>query len=206
MNKPLPTHFEGSFDNLYGNFGARFSAVLLDGLMLAPMVLVTIILNTKNLSNYYISFAITTVVSLVYYLYLPVKYGATPGKLLMNLQLLKLDGSAITYKDAFQRYLPAFVLSLIALFVTVVAVSRADAEVYNNLKFLQQSDYISSCNPVMFYSQIGLTYIYLFSNLIVFLTNPRKRSISDLSGNTVVVYKTQLGKIEDFKNNDTKVN
>jgi len=206
MNKPLPTHFEGSFYNLYGNFGARFSAMLLDGLILSPMVLITIILNSKNLSNYYISFAVTTVVSLVYYLYLPVKYGATPGKQLMNLQILKIDGSTITYKDAFQRYLPAFVLSLIALFVTAVAISRADAEVYNNLKWLNQSKYLSSFNSVMFYSEIGLTYIYLFSNLIIFLINPRKRSISDFSGNTVVVYKTQLGKIEDFKNNNTKVN
>lgn len=200
MNKPLPTHFEGSFDSIYGNFGSRFSALLLDGLILSPIVVISLILNSKNLSNFYISFTVTNVISLLYYVYLPVKFGATPGKLLMNMQVLKIDGSTINYKDAFLRNLPSFILSMIALFVNVVAVIRADAVVYNSLKWVKQSEYLNSFNPVMFYSQIGLTYMFLFANLILFLTNRRKRSISDFSGNTVVVYKTQLEKIQNFKN------
>ncbi|MEC4003644.1 RDD family protein [Flavobacterium sp. SUN052] len=199
MNEPLPTPFNESFKNLYGSFGHRFAALLLDGLFLTPLIVISAILNSVNLTNFYITLPLTNLISLFYYIYLPVKYGATPGKLLMNMQILKIDGTAINYKDAFLRNLPSLVLALTALVTNVIAVTRADADFYNSAKFMEQSNYISSLNPKMFYSQLGLTYIFLFTSLILFLTNSRKRSISDFSGNTVVVYKHQLKKIEDFK-------
>lgn len=200
MIKQLPTHFEGSFENLYGNFGFRFLALLLDGLILSPILVISIILNSKDLSNYYITIPITNIIFLFYYIYFPGKYGGTPGKSLMNMQILKIDGTIINYKDAFLRYLPSFILSIIAVISNVIAIIHADSTIYNTANFMQQSNYISSLNTNMFYSQMGLTYIFLSANLIIFLTNPRKRSISDFSGNTVVVYKNQLEKIKLFKN------
>ena len=196
MKQQLPINFEGTSENIYANFGARFSAVLLDGLILSPIILITLILNNKDLHNYYYTTTASNLIMLFYYIYLPKKYGATPGKLLLNLKILKIDGTSIGYEDAFLRYLPTLVLTVLSIASNLIAVNKADITIFNNSSWTEQSAYFNSLNPTMFYSQIVLTNLYLFTNLIIFQTNPRKRSISDFSGDTVVVNKNLLKKIE----------
>jgi uncharacterized RDD family membrane protein YckC len=199
-NHELPPYFDNSFQSIFANFGLRFAAVLLDGLILAPMTLVALIMNNANLYNFYYTIPVTSIVTLLYFTYLPVKFGATPGKRILGMTILTTSGNKIDFADAFKKYLPQLLLSIIGISCNLVAVQLADSEIYNSGTWLEKSEYLASLNQRMYYSQMALSYLFMFTNLFVFLSNSRRRSISDLSGNTVVVMDQFLDKVESFKN------
>jgi len=137
-------------------------------------------------------------VYLVYFVYLPVRYGATPGKRLLGMTILKIDGSAIGYRESFLKMLPMLIFALIGFLVQSYQISLADADTFSDLRWQQQANYLRSLAPLPFYLYIGLVYVFYFANLIIFLTNDRKRSIGDCLAGTVVVYDKFLGKIEEW--------
>ena len=196
-DKQLPVHLEGSYDSIYGNFGYRFAALLLDGIILAPISVGFFVFNSMDLNNVYAGILVSNVITIFYHIYFPARFGATPGKLALGLHILKMNGDAITYSDAFRRYLPNLLLGLIAIINTLFAVSKADAKVYNDLSWLKQSEYLQSMNSSMFYIQMICINALLFTSFFIFISNERKRSISDLSGDTAVVKKYYLKQIKE---------
>jgi len=58
-DKQLPVHLEGSYDSIYGNFGYRFAALLLDGIILAPMTIGFLFYNSLNLNNVYVGILVS---------------------------------------------------------------------------------------------------------------------------------------------------
>lgn len=194
-DKQLPTHLEGSYDSIYGNFGYRFAALLLDGLILAPVTIGFFVYNSINLNNIYLGVFVTNLINISYHIYLPTRFGATPGKLLLGLHILKMNGDKLNYNDALKRYLPNLLLGFIAIINTLFAVSKADAKTYNNLSWMEQSQYLQSLNSGTFYIQMICANVLFFTSFIIFMLNERKRSISDLSGDTAVVKKYYLKKI-----------
>lgn len=205
-NQELPPYFDNDSESIYANFGARFGALLLDGLILAPMTIAIMLWNASDIYSFYYSAPITLLVTFLYTVFLPLKFGATPGKRLIGMRILKSNGNPIAFKDAFMRYLPNFLLALIAILCNLIAVHYADPEIYNNAQWIEKTKYLTTLNPRMYYSQMSISYIYLFSNLIIFLSNPRRRSISDFSGDTVVIYDRFLDKVKSFTNSNSPNN
>ncbi len=199
-DKQLPVHLEGSYDSIYGNFGYRFAALLLDGIILAPISVGFFVFNSMDLNNVYAGILVSNAITIFYHIYFPARFGATPGKLALGLHILKMNGDAITYSDAFRRYLPNLLLGLIAIINTLFAVSKADAKVYNDLSWMKQSEYLQSMNSSMFYIQMICINALLFTSFFIFISNERKRSISDLSGDTAVVKKYYLKQIKEVMN------
>ena len=106
-DKKLPLFLDNTFQSIYGNFGVRLGALFLDGLFLSPLVIFMFFFNSIRLSNYYYTFVVFQLAYLAYSIYLPVRYGATPGKRVMGLTILKVDGSAIGYRESFLKVLPS---------------------------------------------------------------------------------------------------
>ena len=197
--KKLPLYLENTFESIYSNFGARFGAVCLEGLFMIPLTVGVLYCNSQSLTNYYYTFVVSQLVYLVYFIYLPVRYGATPGKRLLGMTILKIDGSAIGYRESFLKMLPMLIFALIGFLVQSYQISLADADTFSNLTWQKQSNYLRLLAPLGFYLNIGLVYVFYFANLIVFLTNDRKRSISDHLAGTVVVYSRFLEKIKELE-------
>jgi len=199
-DKQLPVHLEGSYDSIYGNFGYRFAALLLDGIILAPVTVGFLFYNSLNLNNVYIGILVTNLINIFYHIYFPTRFGGTPGKLALGLHILKMNGDAIIYSDAFRRYLPNLLLGFIAIINTLFAVSKADAKLYNDMSWIKQSEYLQSLNSSMFSIQMICINAFFFTSFIIFMINERKRSISDLSGDTAVVKKYYLKQIKEVMN------
>jgi uncharacterized RDD family membrane protein YckC len=199
-DKQLPVHLEGSYDSIYGNFGYRFAALLLDGLILAPVTIGFLVYNSMNLNNIYIGIAVTNLINLFYHIFLPTRFGATPGKLILGLHILKMNGDELNYDAAFRRYLPNLLLGIIAIINSLFAVSKADGKTYNAMGWLEQSQYLQNLNANMYYIQMVCINAFFFTSFIVFMLNARKRSISDLSGDTAVVKKYYLKQIKELMN------
>ncbi len=197
--KKLPLYLENTFESIYGNFGARLGAVFLDWFFLSPVIIAMAIYNSMHLNNYYFSFIIYLLVVIVYFTYLPVRYGATPAKRLLGMTILKIDGSTISYRESFLKILPQLVLSLLSYGLQCYLISLADEDTFNHLPWLKQAKYINSFFP---YSTLIIMIVgnaYNIANLTVFLMNERKRSIGDQLAGTVVVYTRFLEKIKELE-------
>lgn len=195
--KLVPLKLAGSFESIYGNFGYRFAALLLDFLILSPLILAVLYINSISLYNFYYTFIVNQLILLFYYVYLPVKYGATPGKLIMGLYILKLSGEPITYRESFLKHLPAIIITLIPFTLMTFALRNADEELFNSYSWFQQSQYIQSFTPIANFVQMGLINVFYLANLFVFLMGARLQSIGDHIASTVVVYKRFLDKIAE---------
>ncbi len=196
--KKLPLPLESSFEKLYGNLGERVAAGLLDGLFLTPVTLGMLVFNNMNLYNFYYTFVVTQLVIIGYSIYLPVRYGATPGKRVMGLTILQLDGSAISYREAFLKYLPMGIMALFSLVIQAWTISLADETTFGNLGWVEQTNYLKSVSPVPVWIQLGLIYGYYIATLLMVIIDKRNRSVSDRLAGTVVVKTHALEKIEEL--------
>ena len=191
----LPLFLENTKQSLYANVGERILAVLLDGLFLIPLTIGMLVFNSMSLYNYYYTFVVSQLIVAVYTIYLPVRYGATPGKLVIGLTILKIDGAAISYRESFLKYLPSFLLGLFAFVIQTCNISMVDEATYNSLGWIAQSKYLQSYSPISTWLQMGIMYAYFLGSLLIVLLNSRKRSLSDVIAGTVVVYTRLLEKI-----------
>jgi uncharacterized RDD family membrane protein YckC len=197
--KKLPLYLDNTFESIYGTFGARLGALFLDWIFLSPIVVAVAIFNSMRLSNYYYTYLFSQVVILFYFIYLPVRYGATPGKRLLGMTILKIDGSAISYRESFLKFAPQFLSGLLMFALQCYIISLADEETFNSLSWVKQSNYLQSLLPFYFAIIMVLGNGFNFANLLVFLLNERKRSIGDVVAGTVVVYTRFLEKIKELE-------
>ena len=104
----------------YGGFWRRFGAMILDGLILAPINVgvFAALAYTRNAYLYY--FVPSLVVYFVYHVYLVQRFGGTPGKRIARMRITMKDGNPVTLQAALVRYLPVFVLTALASIALVV--------------------------------------------------------------------------------------
>lgn len=204
--KKLPLHLE-NFQKLYGNLGERIAAGILDGVFLAPISLGMLFFNSLHLYNYYYTFVVTQLIIMAYCVYLPVRYGATPGKRVMGLTILKIDGAALTYREAFLKYLPMLTIGLFAFAIQAFTISLANEATYSGLNWVDQSKYLQSISPFPMWIELVVIYGYYIGTMLMVLFNKRKRSISDCLAGTVVVHTRALEKkveLDSWFNEETQ--
>lgn len=205
-DRKLPLQLENSYESLYGNFWQRFAALFLDGVIMLPITFFALFLNASNLQNYYYTTPVSQLITLLYFVYLPVHFGATPGKLIMGLRILKLDGTAIGYRESFLKYVLVMVLSLMSVGILLIGVSQADTDMYNDMSWIEKQSYLQSFASPWHFLPSFLSCGYAFANLLVFLLSDRHRSIGDFLAGTVVIKNYFITEIDDLlaKNESSK--
>ena len=76
------------------------------------------------------------------------------------------------------------------------ALLSVDDATFQNLSWIKQSQYLMSLSPILFSIYTWLTNIWSWSELIVLLTNPRKRALHDYIAGTVIVKKRYVERIQ----------
>ncbi|WP_233080718.1 RDD family protein [Rheinheimera soli] len=84
----------------YAGFWRRFGAFWLDALFMVPVMALTVWGNeqARLFQLYWLLPGLAF--GLWFNLYLVKKYGGTPGKLLLDIKITKIDGSDLGYKEA----------------------------------------------------------------------------------------------------------
>jgi len=78
----------------------------------------------------------------------------------------------------------------------IIAIISADAEIYNDLDWLQKSQYLSGISGATYIITV-LSNIWIWSEVIVLLFNKRKRAIHDFIAGTVIVKSKYIEKIRE---------
>ena len=116
----------------YGGFWIRFLAVVVDGLILwvaslfysAPIMLVVGFDPSKTqrfLMTEALLVLLSTIVGMLYETFFVGYYGATPGKMICHLKVIRSDGSKLTYGRALGRYFAKALNSFTLLIGYIIA-------------------------------------------------------------------------------------
>src|SRR6476660_2868011 len=132
--KQIPLRLENN-RHIYSDFGSRLGAMLLDLLIMCPVLIPILIINSNSMEMQYYTMVFNLLFGLFYMVYLPKRYGGTPGKLIAGLKIVKMDGSDIDWKEAFLRYSVSFAMAVIMATATLAALMKADAETYDNMRW-----------------------------------------------------------------------
>ncbi len=174
----------------YAGFWPRLGALLLDLLILMPLNAIFFWGMAKSRLFIVYSFIPSTIFSLFYSVYLVQRYGGTPGKLIVGVRIRRVDGDSVGYREAIFRYMPEFVLlQLMSVAYLIPIMNMSDAE-YHALSFMERSMRIVELAPSWYPPANILHNVWVWGELIVLLTNRKRRALHDFIAGTVVVYKS----------------
>jgi uncharacterized RDD family membrane protein YckC len=171
---------------VYGGFWRRLAALALDTVLLSPLAGLNIWLGgTKS------GFLLVTLVSVVVFccfdIYLVKRYGGTPGKRILGLKIVKLDGRDVTNREAVLRSLPSLVLMLLIYLAQILAILRIDPGVLRSLSWAERMAQFEQLAPCWYDAVLGLGDVWFWGELIVLLTNKKRRALHDFIAGTVVI-------------------
>ena len=188
---------EGITESIYGGFWLRLGALFLDLLITSPLMFLFLYLNHSEKNMYFYTISPYLLFQLWYNVYLPKKYGGTPGKLIAGIKIIRINGGAIGWKESVLRYCYYMVLMILSTLKMIICLSNADSVIYASLSWTKQTRYLTSISPQFSKFYMLSSLIWMFSEIITLLSNKRKRSVHDYIANTVVVKTKYIDKLND---------
>lgn len=173
----------------YAGFWRRVGAYLLDILILSPIMVLSYSMMPITKYWYIYSFLPMLIFGYWYSGILVAKYGGTPGKLILGIKIIKIDGAPIKIKEATIRLSVEFLLtSTCSLVFAMTAMGIPDTAYYNH-GWQERSKTIAQNLPGLYTIFEYLTGIWVWSEFFIMLTNKKKRAIHDFIAGTIVVRK-----------------
>jgi uncharacterized RDD family membrane protein YckC len=174
---------------VYAGFWPRLGAMLIDFLVWLPVVPLSMWAERQYRLFQVYSAVPLLVLSALYSMYLVARFGGTPGKLLLRLRITELDGRPVTARAAIVRHLPELTLSTLstaALCMPLLAMSDAQyAEVASTI--YDRTLYLRAHAPTWYRPVDVAGAIWMWGELLVLLTNHKRRALHDFLAGTVVV-------------------
>ena len=172
----------------YAGFWPRLGSLLLDGLILAPYGVLALWGSSEfRLFNFYF-FIPGILFSLFFYVYLVARFGGTPGKLIVGIRIRKLNGEPVGYREAFLRNCVDLLFGVVLSATLMVPLFRMSDAEYFSLPFWTRETHIVALAPWWNRPLQWAQEVWVWGELIVLLTNRKRRAIHDFIAGTVVVY------------------
>ncbi len=121
--------------------------------------------------------------------YLVKRFGGSPGKLIMGLRILKTDGMSVTCRQSILRAGPDLIFELLTCIAFASVYSRfVEAE-----RISSAMPNLVAIGPVWYGVVSVVQNIWVWSELLVLLTNRKRRALHDFIAGTVVVIVSEPG-------------
>lgn len=170
----------------YGGFWPRLGALIIDGLVLAPLSFGLNFLNITTWKNSLL-LLVLTLVSIAYKPFMEMVYGATFGKMAFDLKVVNLKFETASISEVLLRNVFHLVPSLLGLVVTFGVYQLSGFESVSG--YGEYSEYLSSFTIL---KTINLVHGLLFvADTIVLLADRNSRAWHDKIARTCVIQKPQ---------------
>jgi len=171
----------------YAGFWPRLGAHLLDILIMLPLILLTFqgLMHYRLFELYF--FVPGTLFGLFYSVYLVQRFGGTPGKLLLGVRIRKLTGEPVGYREAILRYLPEFLFGLLISIAWLYVEFHISESEFYSLSSSERAQRIAKLAPSWSRPLKTIENIWIWAELLVLLTNRKRRALHDFIAGTVVV-------------------
>jgi uncharacterized RDD family membrane protein YckC len=176
-------------DLVYAGFWRRSAALLLDALFLLPNTALNIWIFSR--ARLYPAYGLVPnmVLGFFYNVYLVRRFGGTPGKLIMGLQITGVGGEPVTFSQAFLRTSPELLLNVLGSVTLLLGLLRLSDVQFHSLPFVQRIQQVTAMEPRWSTYIHGLQNIWIWGELVVLLTNEKRRALHDFIAGTVVIRK-----------------
>ena len=172
----------------YAGFWPRLGSLLLDVVIMLPLSAL-LLWGDGHYRLFMVYYLIPgTLFGLFYGVYLVRRFGGTPGKLIVGIRIRKLDGEPVGYREAFLRYFPDAIFGLlmsVALLFPLFHMSDAE---YHSLAFMERAKRMVELAPSWYKPLQIVQTVWVWGELIVLLTNRKRRALHDFIAGTVVVH------------------
>jgi|SRR5665213_3268213 len=172
----------------YAGFWPRLASLLLDFVVMLPLMALTEWCDSKYrlFSLYYL--VPSTLFGLFYGVYLVRRFGGTPGKLMVGIRIRKVNGEAVGYREAILRYFPDFIFGLLMSIALLFPVLHMSDTEYHSLAWMERYKRITELAPSWNRPLQIVQNVWIWGELLVLLTNRKKRALHDFIAGTVVVH------------------
>jgi uncharacterized RDD family membrane protein YckC len=172
----------------YAGFWPRLGSLLVDAMLILPLSALVFWMG-KPYRLFQVYYLIPRALfGLFYNVYLVRRYGGTPGKLTVGIRIRKLDGEPVGYREAFLRNLPDWILSLSMSIALVFPLFHMSDTEYRSLSFMKLATRMNELAPPWYKPLQIAQNIWFWGELIVLLTNRKRRALHDFIAGTVVVH------------------
>jgi uncharacterized RDD family membrane protein YckC len=185
----LPIEFPGTYESVYAGFWSRLGAFLLDGLITAPFTLGVYYINSVARLNNIYTFLPLQVFYFFYFVYFVKLCGATPGKLIVGLKIIRKDGIPVDWSEAIFRHIIDLVLRLSYSIAIIISLLNMTDTEFSSKGFIERGVLIHQLLPFWYKFVDWAGDIWIWSEFIVLLLNKRKRALHDYVAGTVVIKK-----------------
>lgn len=171
----------------YAGFWPRLGALLLDMVIMLPLSAMAFWGSQRyRLFDLY-SLVPNTLFGLFYSVYLVRRFGGTPGKLIVGVRICKVNGEPVGYREAILRYFPEFVLGLLMSIALLTSAFHMSDTEYHTLSFMERAKRMVELAPPWFKPLQIVQNIWVWGELIVLLTNRKRRALHDFIAGTIVI-------------------
>ena len=172
----------------YAGFGSRLASLLLDMVVMMPLMALSFWASAQFRLFQVYYFIPGILFGLFYSVYLVRRFGGTPGKLIVGIRIRKLDGEPVGYREAFLRFLPDFILATLMSTAFIVAVFHMTDAEYHSLAFMERTKRMVELAPSWYKPLHWIQIAWAWGELVVLLTNRKRRALHDFIAGTVVVH------------------
>lgn len=171
----------------FAGFWVRFAAFWLDIAIWLPYLIVYDILDRRY--RHFLAYdAIPQIlIGIIFWVYLVRRFGGTPGKLIMGIRIVRLDGSPVGYREALLRYAPECILAVLLVLAGVLARERMTDAQYIGLDLHHQLQMEHELSPIWRQPVDILNTAWGWSEFVVLLMNRRRRALHDFLAGTMVI-------------------
>ena len=170
---------------IYAGFWRRLGALLVDSAIFLPLTLLDFFVFRQSRTLFVLSTLLLTLVGWTYQVWMHARWGQTLGKMATGVRVVALDGSPISWRQAFLRSSVTVGLGCLSAVSSIYGLLQIPQADYPRMSFLEFGQRLGEKQlwPWLTWVQ----NIWLWSEVIVMLFNERKRSIHDFIARTVVV-------------------
>ncbi len=187
LDTPAATSGHQSGGLRYAGFWQRFGAYWIDFVVMLPLMGFVYYMGEKSRMFTLYWFIPGMIIGVLYQVFLVVRFGGTPGKLLLKTRIAMVDGSPVTVKAACLRYAGLFILSLLSGIALVMATLSMSDELYFSLGYVERATKMVEMAPGWYYAVSVLMQIWIWSEFVTMLLNKRRRAVHDYIAGTVVL-------------------
>ena len=172
---------------VYVGFWRRLAAHWLDLAILLPFGAFVTRVPWRSEEGFVISHLAGLIIALLFQVFLVKRFGGSPGKIILRMRITKLDGSPVGYKEAGIRYSVFFTLATLFSVGLIVAALSMPVSEYSQLTRETRMGQLELVAPIWYQQVKFVVGLWTMSEIVVLLTNKKRRAIRDYMAGTVVV-------------------
>ena len=168
------------YEPKWAGFWVRVLATIIDGLVIIPLFLLNFY-NLLILKDYTLALGVITAMT-IYKPLMEFKYGATLGKMALNLKVVNYEYNSITFSQAIIRYIPWLIGTSLAFYSSSI--------IYQNPDFINASNFVEVTNiqgQTIPTSITLLYYLIMLVSCIAVVFSSKKQGVHDTLASTYCI-------------------